>query len=169
MSNLLPDSIFESVCDISPEYLKDLGIKAVLCDLDSTLMPALSQVLPEKSVRWIESIKNAGISVMVLSNNSKEYRVAEVCKKLGIEFIHLAKKPFAKGYRLAIRRLSLKPSEIAMVGDQIYTDVLGANRCGMFTILVESLDLNLIYVKLRRLLEKPVINRAKRRQEGVRG
>ena len=166
MSNLFPDHIFERVCDITPERLKSLGVKAVLCDLDSTLMSAVSHDLPEENIQWIKKVKDAGITVMILSNNSRECRVADVCKKLEIEFIHLAKKPFAKGYRLATQRLLLKPSEIAMIGDQIYTDILGANRRGMITILVESMDLSLMRVRFRRIFEKSIIRKAKKRQEG---
>ncbi|MCX7615335.1 MAG: YqeG family HAD IIIA-type phosphatase [Clostridiales bacterium] len=167
MSNLLPDYIFNNVCEIAPEFLKSIGVKAVLCDLDSTLMSVSTNDLPQENFQWIKKLKEANIAVMILSNNSRERRVAEVCKKLGIEFIHLAKKPLARGYRLATKRLLIEPAEVAMVGDQIYTDIFGANRLGMVSILVESLDLKLVYVRFRRIFEQPVIKKAKMKLGGL--
>ncbi|MDP4109333.1 MAG: YqeG family HAD IIIA-type phosphatase [Bacillota bacterium] len=162
MSNLLPDFIFDSVRDISPAMLSEMGVKAVLCDLDSTLMSVKSSEIPKENARWVQSVKDEGIVFMILSNNSREERVAKACETLKVSYIHLARKPLSGGYRAAIGKLSLKPSEIAMVGDQIYTDVLGANLLGMVTILVQSLDLDLFYIRARRLLEEPAISRAKK-------
>ncbi|MFZ5626571.1 MAG: YqeG family HAD IIIA-type phosphatase [Bacillota bacterium] len=136
---LVPDAVFGKLTEISPEFFYEKGIKAVLLDLDNTLLPWAEGIFPEESLRWIEEMKAAGLLLCLVSNNKPE-RVAQLAGELGIPGISQAVKPRRKGFRQALRLLAVKPEETAVVGDQIMTDVLGGNRAGLFTVLVNPLS-----------------------------
>lgn len=136
---LVPDAFFHRLIEISPEFFQTRGIKAVLLDLDNTLLPWSEGVFPRETLRWIEEMKAAGLLLCLVSNN-KPQRVAQLAGELGIPGISQAVKPRRKGFRQALRLLRVKPEETAVVGDQIMTDVLGGNRAGLFTVLVNPLS-----------------------------
>lgn len=136
---LVPDAFFQQLTEISPEFFQSRGIKAVLLDLDNTLLPWAEGVFPRETLNWIEEMKAAGLLLCLVSNN-KPQRVARLAGELGIPGISQAVKPRRKGFRQALRLLQVKPGETAVVGDQIMTDVLGGNRAGLFTVLVNPLS-----------------------------
>ena len=108
-------------------------------------------------------MKKSDIQLCVVSN-SKNERVLVFCRKFGIDCITHAKKPFPKGIRECLERYQLPASECALVGDQIYTDTLGANGCGVRSILVKAINNHNFWLKARHVLELPFIFLAKKRK-----
>ena len=164
MFSLIPKLIYESVCDLTPEVLQKHGISVLLMDFDNTIVPYTCDIPKDEVLSWLNSLKNAGISLCVVSN-TKRGRALEFCQKQGIDCITHAKKPFPKGIRRAVERYGNTAGKIALVGDQIYTDVLGANCAGVVSILVRPLHLHNIFLKLRHVLELPWIALGRRKHE----
>ncbi|WP_027876207.1 YqeG family HAD IIIA-type phosphatase [Meiothermus cerbereus] len=154
---LKPGAQLNSVTQITPAWLQERGLKAVLLDLDNTLVPYKTYgEAPEGLLTWLQSLKNAGIPVMLVSNASP-WRVRYWCEKLGIPGFGPAGKPWF-GFRKALRRLGLPPRQVVVVGDQLFADVLGGNLAGMYTVLVPPLSQNeLGYTRLVRKLERWVL------------
>lgn len=135
--SLVPDGVYESYRQITPELLQSKGICLLLSDLDFTLAPK-STPRPDAAVRqWIDGLRSAGIRVMILSNNRSPARVERFCRDLGIDYVDHAGKPSPRGYRQAMEKAGVTPGETAMLGDKLLTDVLGANRSGAWAVMVE--------------------------------
>lgn len=133
-----PTWMVDTIYNISPQQLKEQGIKAVFSDLDNTLI-AWNNPNGTRELRdWMDELKAAGIPLIVISNNSAK-RVAKAVEPLGLPFFSRALKPFSFGITLARRRLGLKQSEVVMVGDQLMTDIIAANSAGVRSILVKPL------------------------------
>ena len=113
--------------------------------------------------QWLESMKQSDIHICVVSNSKKE-RVQIFCRKYHIDCITHAKKPFSKGIRECLERYQIPPEACALVGDQIYTDVLGANGCGVKSILVNAIHNHNFWLKARHVLELPFVAAAKKRR-----
>lgn len=142
------------VTDIRPDFLIENGIKALILDVDNTLSTHHGQQLTNGLEEWISLMQQKNIKLTVLSN-SKEKRVEPFAKKIGLDYISLGLKPLPFGYLRAIKKLNVKKSEAAIVGDQIFTDVLGGNLIGLKTILLTPiLPENGWSFKLRRRMEK---------------
>ncbi len=142
------------VTDIRPDFLSENGIKALILDVDNTLSTHHGQQLTNGLEEWISLMQQKNIKLTVLSN-SKEKRVEPFAKKIGLDYLSLGLKPLPFGYLRAIKKLNVKKSEAAIVGDQIFTDVLGGNLIGLKTILLTPiLPENGWSFKLRRRMEK---------------
>lgn len=156
MSNLRPDRKFSDITDIRPEYLAEKGIKGLFLDIDGTLLPTGTEQPRDAVMNWIEDMVRAGIVLYVLSNNKSPERVRKLSEIVRIKnYVHKAGKPRREGFLRALQVSGLKAGETAMVGDQIFTDVFGANRAGIYSFLVPSCDTHLWYFGLRRFFEKP--------------
>ncbi len=164
MRNLYPDIYADSVSDITASMLKKMGMEAVVLDIDNTLVPH-NDPNPTKSVYdFLSAMREAGIKICVISNNTKE-RVEPFCRRAKIEyFVCDALKPKGAGYVKAAKDMGLEPEKTAAIGDQIFTDIWGGNRAGCFTILVKPITFEgeNLFIKFKRLLEKPIIRRIKR-------
>ncbi|MBU5434195.1 YqeG family HAD IIIA-type phosphatase [Pseudoflavonifractor sp. MSJ-37] len=137
---LLADRTFRSVLDISPQWLAGEGIRLLLADLDNTLAPYGEE--PDEAVRaWAGSLAAAGVDLFLLSNSRKPARPGRCAGVLGIPFLGHAGKPKTGGFFRAMERMGAAPAETAVVGDQIFTDILGGNRAGVRTLLVEPIRL----------------------------
>jgi HAD superfamily phosphatase (TIGR01668 family) len=136
---ITPREYRESFAAITPESLKARGIRAVLVDLDNTLVPWNDRTPTAELRRWLVDLRSHGIAVCIVSNNVP-HRVREFADQIEVPFVSNAQKPRRKGYREAMRMLGVTPRETAMVGDQIFTDTLGGNRSGCHTILVRPLS-----------------------------
>ena len=112
----------------------------------------------------MRTLHDAGLKVLVFSNN-REARVGKFCRALGVDFISRAGKPFSAGFRRAAERLGLPLEQIAVVGDQIFTDVFGGNRMGALTCYVQTLDRRFFWVNVRYQIERGFIERGKHRME----
>ncbi len=136
---LRPDHHVRSVLDISPGWCEQNGVKALLVDLDNTLTGWRDPEFPEEILDWLRRMKDAGIQLLLLTNNRSRRRVKAMGEKLGIPAIGWASKPRLKSYRKALEMLGREPDEVAGVGDQLFHDVVGANRAGMRSIMVDPL------------------------------
>lgn len=134
-----PTYVFDKVGDITPGFLKSKNIKALILDLDNTLTTHNNPEVPQKSLDWVNSMKSAGISLIIVSNNHPP-RVKPFADKLGIDFECEGKKPLTFGYTRAIKRLGIPKKNVASVGDQIFTDVLGCNLKGIRSLFVFPIE-----------------------------
>lgn len=133
-----PTWMVHSIYSITVKQLRANGIKAVLVDLDNTLIAWNQPEATEESIIWIRTIKDAGIPVMILSNNSGS-RIKEVADILDVGFVSRSMKPTTRAFKIAENKMGISADEMVMVGDQLITDVLGANRYDLRTILVKPL------------------------------
>ena len=114
--------------------------------------------MPDNIDIWCNNLKKEGIKFIIVSNTNKLKKVQAVSEKLGIEYIYRAMEPLKKGFKKAQKMLNIPPENIATVGDQIFTDVIGGNLCNMFPILVEPIDKkDLIITRIKRPLENIII------------
>jgi len=154
---LFPDLIVDSIEDISLEILNQNNIKGLILDIDNTLVAWDIKEADERSMKWIEYLKNNGISICLVSNNTED-RVVKFNENLKLYAIHAANKPMKAPFIKALKHLKLRPEETAVVGDQIFTDVLGGNRLNMFTILVTPISQKEFpFIKVKRFFEKYIL------------
>lgn len=158
MSLFYPKISIDKVTDLQKETLDKHGIKGLILDIDNTLTHHDSQKIEKEVADWLENMKK-DYSIILLSNNSKE-RVSPFANKLGLEYIYDGAKPIpSKGLKRATERLNLIPRKVAMIGDQIFTDVLGGNLIGALTIRVEPIQTEgNCFFKLKRWFENKVMN-----------
>ena len=154
---IYPDLYLESVKNINPELLKKNNIKGLILDVDNTLIDYYKNMINGLEI-WCKDLKDEGIKCMIVSNSNKKEKVETVARTLEIPYILFAKKPMKSGFLKAANQMELNPNEVASVGDQIFTDVIGAKRCKMFSILVKPVGKkDLILTALKRPLENLVI------------
>lgn len=157
--NLYPKLYLNNVKDITIELLKQNDIKGLILDIDNTLIDYDKKML-EGVEKWCDNLKLQGIKMCILSNTNKVYKVKNVAEILKLEYLYFAHKPNKRGFQRAKEILKLKEENIAVVGDQIFTDVLGGNRSKMFTILTKPIDTRDIWLtKLKRPFEKIIIKK----------
>ena len=136
---LVPCRVVGSVYELRPAALREAGVRVVLADLDNTLI-SYEQSLPTPALRaWKEELEREGIGLFVVSNSRKSRRCPRFCQALGVDYVRHAGKPGGKGFRTALERAGLTPGQAVMVGDQIFTDVWGANRAGIYSVLVRPI------------------------------
>ena len=165
MSLLKPTVALKAVTDITPELLEKLGTDAILLDVDNTLASPTSHIPYEGVQEWITRIKKCGIHIVICSNNF-EKRVKPFSDSLGLDCVSMSLKPLPFGFNRAKRKLKEKPQSVLVVGDQIYTDVLGANLAGMKSILLIPRDEEKGFtIKLRRKMEKGIRKKIKLQSE----
>ena len=156
---IYPKEYLNSVKDISIELLDKNNIKGLILDVDNTLI-SLDKKMPAGIVEWVKNLKANGIKVCILSNSNKIDKVEAVAKLIETPYIFFGKKPLKSGFLRAQNILKLKAENIAVVGDQIFTDVIGANRCKMFSILVKPIEeKDYLITKIKRPLEKMIIKK----------
>ena len=156
---LLPRMYVESIYHIDLEKLRARGIDTIISDLDNTLVPWVeTQVNPELKT-WLENLKAQGFKVCLVSN-ALERRIAHFRAELNVPGLSRANKPSRKAFRQALALLGSRPETTAMIGDQIFTDVLGGNRLGLFTILVVPLcDRDFFTTRIVRIFERWILSR----------
>ncbi len=159
---LRPDFQYGSIQDIPVEDLLSNGIKGLLLDLDNTISPWNETSLTGEVIDWFKKIKIQGIKACIISNNRHPDRVSAVADVLDILYVYQAAKPRKKAFLKGLKTLELKKSEAAVVGDQLFTDVLGGNRIGMMTILLPPIDeREFAGTKVLRFMEKIVGRKVK--------
>lgn len=156
METFLPKLYLDSVYDITIELLCTNNIKGLILDVDNTLVAQYIKKPDYKLIEWINLLRNNQIKLCIVSNGSTK-RVLEFNESLGLDVISKAKKPCSRGFLRALSIMGLRQDEVAVVGDQLFTDVWGGNRLNMFTILVRPIDKREeFFVRLKRYLEKLV-------------
>jgi hypothetical protein len=166
MKNLYPNLYLKKVEDITIEILIKNKIKLLILDVDNTLIDFYRN-LSEEVINWTKEMKGQGIKLYILSNTNDKTKVENVAQKLDIPYKNLATKPLKRGFRYIEKQLKIKPENIAVVGDQIFTDVFGGNRCKMFTILVEPIDKTKDYWYTA--WKRPIENKIKKRYKSKEG
>ncbi|MBR3252917.1 YqeG family HAD IIIA-type phosphatase [Candidatus Saccharibacteria bacterium] len=120
------DKKFERFEDVTPELLKKERVKLLLCDLDNTLRLHSEKEPADELADWVEDLKNAGVKIIIISNNGRKKMMQKFCEPLGIDCVWWAKKPVSTKLTEAMEKHSVKPEETAMLGDKWSTDVLAA-------------------------------------------
>ena len=162
---LYPKELFNNVREITIDFLRNNKINALILDVDNTLID-FDKNLAEETIKWAEDLKEQGIKLYILSNSNKKEKVKTVAEKLKVEYEYFGKKPLKTGFKKVQKKLEEKAENIGVVGDQIFTDVLGGNRCKMFTILVEPIAEKDIWITL---LKRPLENAIKKRYKTKEG
>ena len=155
---LYPDAHLNNVREITTNFLQNNKINALILDVDNTLID-YDKNLPKETINWAQELKKNDIKLYILSNTNKKEKVKTVAEKLGIEYMYFAKKPLKTGFKKVQKILKEEPQNIAVVGDQIFTDIVGGNRCKMFTILVEPIAEKDIWITM---IKRPLENAIKR-------
>ena len=161
--SLLPRVMARSLTDITPRLLEERGIRLLMLDFDNTIVPYTTDVPTGEMVSWLRDMGESKIQLCVVSNSRKD-RVRRFCAEYGLDCITHARKPFQKGIRECLAKYGVPPSQAALVGDQIYTDTLGANCAGMLSILVQAIDNHNFWLKARHVLELPWIILSRKRR-----
>lgn len=157
--NLYPSIYLKNIKEITIELLNENNIKGLILDIDNTLIDFDKNLLAGTE-KWCENLKAQGIKMCILSNTNKVHKVKKVADILKLEYIYFAHKPNKKGFNKAKEILKLEPQNIAVVGDQIFTDVLGGNKSKMFTILTEPIDTrDILITKVKRPFERIVLKK----------
>ncbi len=151
-----------SIYEIDLDKLKAMGIKGFIFDVDNTIVPYDTAYAPSEVRAWFEKIGAMGFASYIASNN-KEGRVTAFAKDLGVPYLPKAKKPLTKNLKKICGEMGLRPEETAMVGDQLFTDMLGGNMAGMFTILIEQISPNEgKFIRFKRIFERMILPERKR-------
>ncbi len=165
MGWFMPHRRFETYEDVTPAVLREDGVRALILDIDNTLEPYENAEPREQTLAWLASLKEAGICAALVSNNGKE-RVERFNRDIGLPYYYKAKKPFSVNLRRAMRQMGTSPKDTALLGDQIFTDVLAARGAGLRAYLVPPIrDKKDAFTRFKRLLERPVLKRYERKKE----
>ena len=161
--SLLPWVIADRVTELTVEFLHQEEIELLMLDFDNTIVPYTTNEPAEDVAAWLTALKASDIHLCVVSNSHKD-RVKIFCEAWGIDCITHARKPFRKGIWQCMVKYGIPPDHCALVGDQIFTDTLGANRTGVNPILVRAIHNHNIWLKLRHVAELPFIAMADKRR-----
>lgn len=158
----IPDMILNSIYELKPEQLTEMGITLLLMDLDNTLAE-YSAVSPTIALRnWTDGLKKAGIEPFIFSNN-RGGKAARFAKMLSVEYVNKARKPETKKLFDVLRKKNVSTENTAIIGDQIYTDVLCGKRAGIMTIAIKPLNMTNPFRYIRYGTEMPFRTAYKRR------
>lgn len=161
---LYPDCYLKKATEISSDLLQINHIKGLILDVDNTIID-LDKNMLEGIEKWCDDLKKQEIKFCILSNSNNKEKVKQVAETLQIPYFYFAMKPLGVGFKKAKQLLNLENKNIAVVGDQIFTDVLGANFSHMFSILVEPIAEKDIFITvIKRPLEKFIIKRYQKRK-----
>lgn len=153
------DYRFKRVTDITPADLRKMRVKAVGLDIDNTICFDGTMDFIEGIHEWIQSIKNAGIPIMIITNATNP-RAGRVAKALSLPYVHLAKKPFSFKLKIAAKKMGVETTEMAMLGDQLFADIKAANKCGAIAVRIDPMQGETRfprYYAKRRRKEAPII------------
>ena len=152
-----PDYVFDSIADIQHDFFESEGIGALILDLDNTLTTHNNPVPDNARLEWFNAMKAKGLRMIIVSNNHPE-RVKPFAEYLGLDFVPDGGKPLPRGYNEACRRLGIPKSEIAAVGDQIFTDVMGCKAAGIRSIFTFPIEYETgFWFRVKRALERPLL------------
>lgn len=154
---IYPDFYCNNVRDVKLDFLRENNIKGIILDVDNTLIDYYRN-FENGTIEWVNDLKQAGIQFCIVSNSNKLDKVEYVAKTLDVPYFHFAKKPFKSGFLKAKKLMGLEAENIAAIGDQLMTDVVGSNRCKMFSILVKPINEKDIFItKLKRPIESKIM------------
>jgi HAD superfamily phosphatase (TIGR01668 family) len=165
-----PNLYIDSVLDLTPERLQKYDLKSLLLDVDCTLKNYRSQTIPPEILHWIETMKENGIGLCLVSNGRGE-RIRCSAEQVQLPFIAPAMKPLPFGCRTAIQTMNFDKKSTAMVGDQVFSDLLAGKFAGLFTILVVPMrpEEEPWFAKIKRPLERIVLRRKRTKDSLIVG
>ena len=166
MKKLYPNLYLKKIEDITIEMLIKNKIKLLILDVDNTLIDYYKN-LSESIISWTKEMKGQGIKLYILSNTNDKKKVEEIAKKIDVKYKYFGMKPLKKGFKNIQKEMNIKSENIAVVGDQIFTDILGGNRCKMFTILLDPIDNKKEYWYT--VWKRPIENKIKKNYEVKEG
>jgi HAD superfamily phosphatase (TIGR01668 family) len=160
LSNLLkPRQVHRSIYDINLKSLWDKGYRYIIIDVDNTLTAWNNYNISQRLLDWILLAKKTGFGICLLSNSSQS-KIQEFASKLGVISSPAGGKPFKRAFSNALDLLQANEENTLVIGDQIFTDILGGNRAGLYTILVDPIDKKeFFWTKINRLLERIIAGR----------
>lgn len=135
IAKLKPTYIFERIEDIPFELFEENNITGIIFDADNTIVD-YTHVLSDSKKEWIKTLKEKGYNICILSNSGSEKKIRELMRKLDVNGLLWAMKPMLKGFKMAVSILDSKKENVIMIGDQLFTDIYGANRFGIKSIFV---------------------------------
>ena len=165
MSLFYPTRYRRRITAVTAADLESLGVRGILLDVDNTLTTHDNMAIAPAVTAWLDAVRAAGYQPIVVSNN-KAPRVAPFAAMLDLPFQAKAKKPLPAGYRAAAATLGLRPEQCVVIGDQIFTDIVGANLAGMPSILLEPIkpEVEQKFIVFKRRFER-VLMRSRRERE----
>ncbi|HLK59651.1 MAG TPA: YqeG family HAD IIIA-type phosphatase [Chthonomonadaceae bacterium] len=134
-----PHRMVDRVTEVTVSDLIGRGIRGVILDLDNTLVLWHQEEMTEEVVAWLEGLKAAGLKLCILSNSVLSRRSERIANRLNCSFVRQAGKPGKRGFHRSMAAMGTHPSTTAIVGDQMFTDILGGNRVGIYTIMVRPI------------------------------
>ncbi len=140
--SFVPKRIYSSVFDLKPDELTEEGVRVIFADLDNTLVRYAQRTATPEIVAWKEELEAAGIRLFLVSNSRKPTRASDFSESLGIDFIGHAGKPKRAGFERALQRVRVPRENTVMIGDQIFTDILGANNAGIRSWLIQPVAID---------------------------
>jgi hypothetical protein len=156
---LYPDLYVNSIFDIDLIDLRDKGIEFLIVDIDNTLVSWETRSATKRVINWFQEVQKKGFNICIVSNATKD-RVVKFNEDIRVQAVYRAVKPRKKAFLKALNKLNAVPNKTAMIGDQIFTDVLGGNRVGLYTILVVPISGNeFIWTKIVRKVERMILRK----------
>lgn len=169
MKKYIPNMYKKSIHDIDYQKLKENKIKCLLFDLDNTLLK-VHKTIPKKDTCDLIKKLNKDFKVFIVSNNTSSKRLKTAADRLGVDYIKIAMKPFSRGFRKIKNKYKYSKEEMCIIGDQLMTDVLGGNRYGIYTILVDPLSKEELKVTgVNRFFENSKLKKLEKKQLFKRG
>ena len=160
---LVPDYMFEKFDDIGVDFLKNIGVRSLVIDIDNTLAPYEVAEPDERTVRWFAALGAAGIRAALVSNNGRE-RVERYNSRLGLPAYYDCRKPSRKYLIKAMEDIGAERDTTMFLGDQIFTDVVAARRMGIRAAVVPPIkDKKTGFFRFKRLMERPIMRRYRKR------
>ena len=169
MALFFPTLYRRRITDVTADDLHRLGAKAVLLDVDNTLTTHDAPDLTDEVKSWLAEQQAEGFVLLIVSNNREE-RVAPFAEKIGLPFYAHARKPLPFGFRAAAKQAGVHRKQCVVIGDQIFTDMLGANLAGIPSILLEPIrfETEQKFIVFKRKIEKPMLNSRRQRMRRER-
>ncbi|MBS1706561.1 MAG: YqeG family HAD IIIA-type phosphatase [Armatimonadetes bacterium] len=169
LRQFVPDHAYHSIFDVAPSALVADGVKLVLMDVDNTLLPWRSEEIPEDTQKWIKAGRDLGLEFCLVSNTRNPSRLQRLATAMGVDLVDGKFKPSREMFLRALQRHKVEPRQAVMIGDQLLTDILGANRSGISTIWVQRMsEKEFLGTRANRFIEKlitPGIYRALQEEE----
>lgn len=141
LSNYYPDFYFRRVEDIPFKFLLENNIKGLIFDMDNTLIDFSGRLLSKNLSAFFENLRFLNISAIIVTNSNSKKRVTKIAEILNVKFIFSAKKPNIKAFKKAQKILGIKKENIAIIGDNVFTDIIGGKNFGIKTILINPISL----------------------------
>lgn len=169
MKRYVPKIYQKDIYSINYQKLKDNNIKCLLYDLDNTLISPVSKKITKDLEKLISKLKKQNFRVIIFSNSPKK-RVSKIADKLKVEYVAFAMKPFKFKFNSFLNKNKYNKNEVAIIGDQLYTDIIGGNKVGIITILVDTIDeQDILITKINRFREKRLEKKLANHKLLVRG